>query len=82
MFARARCSFVLLAVSLFSAGAAARDVITGFCYTERIERPVAGALVALYGPDNILSGSTYSTNTGAFTPEDVKNFETPVGIVY
>src|SRR6516225_5080624 len=41
--------------------------VTGLCYTSQIGKPVAGALVTLYGPDDLLQSYTYSTDAGAFT---------------
>jgi len=63
--ATAICSCTLAAT--LAASASAGSPLTGFCYTDRIEKPVAGALVVLYGSDNLLVSSTYSTNAGSFT---------------
>jgi hypothetical protein len=59
------CSCAL--ATTLAASVSAGSTLTGFCYTDRIEKPVAGALVALYGSDDLLVSSTYSTNAGSFT---------------
>jgi len=56
--------FLVFAVCAWPAPGA---VITGLCYTDHIENPVGGALVALYGADNLLRSSTFSTDSGTFT---------------
>ena len=48
-------------------GLKAAPPVAGFCYTGELGKPVAGALVALYGADGLLRSSTYTIDSGQFT---------------